>query len=412
MKYSLLPFFDGHDDEVNTILQAEDKRQNETIELIASENFASPWVRAAQGSIFTNKYAEGYPGKRYYGGCNNMDTAESLAISRACKLFNCSYANVQPHSGCQANMAVYFSLLKPGDKILSLKLDHGGHLSHGSPVSFSGQLYNVVHYPLDPETEMIDYDVIEEIAQKERPNLILCGASAYSRIIDFEHIGSIARSVGAISMADIAHIAGLVSVGLHPSPFPAIDVVTSTTHKTLRGPRGGIILTNNEEYIKKINKTIFPGIQGGPLMHVILAKAVAFGEALKPEFKEYQNNVIKNAKAFCEAMKMYGWRIVAEGTDNHLFLIDLRSRNVDGVWAQDHLDSVNITANRNAIPYDPQPPYKPSGLRLGTPAMTTKGFNEKAFELTADLITRALTEKDNDEEIILEVQALLDQYTK
>jgi glycine hydroxymethyltransferase len=288
IQYSLLPFFSGHDPEVDKIIKSEEARQKNTIELIASENFVSPWVMAAQGSVFTNKYAEGYPGKRYYGGCTNMDSIEALAIDRVCHLFGCKYANVQPHSGCQANMAVYFSLLKPGDTILSLKLDHGGHLSHGSPVSFSGQFYRIINYLLNPETEQIDYNVINEIAQKEKPTLILCGASAYSRTIDFSRIGDIAHSVGAISMADIAHIAGLIATGLHPHPFPSIDIVTSTTHKTLRGPRGGIILTNNEEYIKKINKTVFPGIQGGPLMHVILAKAVAFGEALKPEFKEYQ----------------------------------------------------------------------------------------------------------------------------
>lgn len=402
--------FVTYDPEVCEIIKAEEDRQINTIELIASENFVSPWVRFAQGSLFTNKYAEGYPGKRYYGGCTNMDTAESLAISRICKLFGCSYANVQPHSGCQANMAVYFSLLKPGDKILSLKLDHGGHLSHGSPVSFSGRFYNFVHYPLDPVTETIDYDVLEKIAQEEKPALILCGASAYPRTIDFERIGQIAKSVGAISMADVAHIAGLVVTGNHPNPFPHIDVVTSTTHKTLRGPRGGIILTNNEEYIKKINKEIFPGIQGGPLMHVILAKAVAFGEALQPEFKEYQTKIVQNCKAFAKAMQDQGWRIVSGGTDNHLFLIDLRSHGVQGVWAQDELDAVNITANRNGVPYDPMPPYKPSGMRFGTAAMTTRGFDEKAFELTAELVTDALLQRKTREEIKLEVRMVLEKY--
>jgi glycine hydroxymethyltransferase len=301
-------------------------------------------------------------------------------------------------------------LLKPGDKVLSLKLDHGGHLSHGAKVSFSGQFYNFVHYPLNKETEMIDYDDLERIAKEEKPQLILCGASAYSRTIDFNRIGDIAHSVGAISMADIAHIAGLIAVGQHPSPFPAIDVVTSTTHKTLRGPRGGIILTNNEEYIKKINKEIFPGIQGGPLMHVILAKAVAFGEALQPEFKEYQEKLVKNCKAFCQAMKDLGWRVVSGGTDNHLFLIDLRSFNVDGVWAQDALDAVNITANRNAIPYDPMPPYKPSGLRLGTAAMTTRGFDEEAFKIVANLITYTLREIKPQDEIRAKVKDLLTKY--
>lgn len=410
IEYSLLPFFNTYDPEVDSIIKAEENRQNNTIELIASENFASPWVRAAQGSIFTNKYAEGYPGKRYYGGCINMDSAESLAIHRACTLFGCKFANVQPHSGCQANMAVYFSLLKPGDKILSLKLDHGGHLSHGSPVSFSGRFYQFIHYPLNKETELIDYDELERIAKEEKPALILCGASAYPRSIDFKRIGAIARSVSAISMADVAHIAGLIVAGAHSSPFPDIDIVTSTTHKTLRGPRGGIILTNNEEYIKKINKEIFPGIQGGPLMHVILAKAVAFGEALKPEFKEYQEKLVKNCKAFCTAMQSYGWRIVSGGTDNHLFLVDLRSKNVEGVWAQDELDAVNITANRNPVPYDPMPPYRPSGMRFGTAAMTTRGFDEKAFKLTADLITRTLTKQSSNKEIQIEVELILNKY--
>lgn len=402
--------FVAYDPEVCEIIKAEENRQINTIELIASENFTSPWVRAAQGSLFTNKYAEGYPGKRYYGGCVNMDTAESLAIARICKLFNCSFANVQPHSGCQANMAVYFSLLKPGAKILSLKLDHGGHLSHGSPVSFSGQMYNVVHYPLDPETERINYETLEKIAQEERPDLILCGASAYPRNIDFERIGNIARSVGAISMADVAHIAGLIVAGVHANPFPHIDVVTSTTHKTLRGPRGGIILTNSEEIIKKINKTIFPGIQGGPLMHVILAKAVAFGEALQPEFKEYQQKVVINCKAFADEMAKLGWRIVSGGTDNHLFLVDLRSKGVTGVFAQDELDKVNITANRNGVPYDPMPPYKPSGLRLGTAAMTTRGFDEEAFRRVAHLITQTLTGVTDHDTIRKEVKILLKKY--
>jgi glycine hydroxymethyltransferase len=399
-----------YDPEVSKIIQAEEDRQFNTIELIASENFASAWTRAAQGSIFTNKYAEGYPKHRYYGGCVNMDSAEDLAIKRITELFGCKYANVQPHAGCPANMAVYFALLKPGMKIMSMRLDQGGHLSHGSPVSFSGQLYNIVHYPLNKETEMIDYEVIEELATKEKPDLILCGASAYPRIIDFERIGSIAKRVGAISMADVAHIAGPIVAGLHPNPFPHMDVVTSTTHKTLRGPRGGIILTNDEEIIKKINKTIFPGIQGGPLMHVILAKAVAFGEALRPEFKDYQKRVLQNCKIFCDAMAKHGWRIVSGGTDNHLFLVDLRSHNVDGVFAQDRLDEVNITANRNGVPYDPNPPYKPSGMRFGTAAMTTRGFNGEAFIETARLVTDALLSKRSNEEIKKDVAATINKY--
>lgn len=389
------------------IIKSEEARQKNTIELIASENFVSDDVMEAQGSVLTNKYAEGYSGRRYYGGCKHIDQAEDLALQRLRTMFACEYANVQPHSGSQANMAVYFALLKPGDTILSMELSHGGHLTHGSNVSFSGEMYNFVHYPLDKDTERIDYEKIEELAKKHNPKLILCGASAYSRIIDFERIGNIAHSVGAITMADIAHIAGLVVAGLHPSPFPHIDVVTSTTHKTLRGPRGGIILTNDKSISEKIDKTIFPGIQGGPLEHVILAKAVAFGEALKPEFIEYQKQVIKNAKVFAEAMEAYGWRIISGGTDNHLFLIDLRSHNVEGRWAQDALDEVNITANRNSIPYDPKPPYNPSGMRLGTPAMTTRGFKEHHFVKTARLITQTLLKTESPKKIRKGVESLL-----
>jgi glycine hydroxymethyltransferase len=403
----LSDYFERFDPDVARIMGDEEQRQKETIELIASENFASQQVMLAQGSIFTNKYAEGYPGKRYYGGCVNMDSAESLAISRACQLFGCSFANVQPHSGCQANMAVYFALLEPGDTILSMELAHGGHLSHGSKVSFSGKMYNFVHYPLNPETEVIDYDVVEKLAQEHKPKLILCGASAYPRFIDFVRISNIAKSVGAISMADIAHIAGLIAAGLHPDPFPHIDVVTSTTHKTLRGPRGGLILTNNEEYIKKINKTIFPGIQGGPLMHVILAKAVAFGEALKPEFLVYQRNVIKNTQALCESLQKNGWRVVSGGTDNHLLLVDLRSHAVEGKWAQDRLDESNITANKNAIPYDPASPANPSGMRFGAAAMTTRGFDQEAFSKVGDLITQSLLKLRSTYDVRQDVRKLL-----
>lgn len=395
------------DIKANIILKSEEARQRETIELIASENFVSKDVMEAQGSVLTNKYAEGYPGRRYYGGCKHIDQAEDLALRRLRTLFACKYANVQPHSGSQANMAVYFALLKPGDTILSMELSHGGHLTHGSNVSFSGEMYNFVHYPLDKDTERINYETIEKLAQEHKPKLILCGASAYSRIIDFERIGNITSSVGAISMADIAHIAGLIVAGLHPSPFPHIDVVTSTTHKTLRGPRGGIILTNDESISKKVDKTIFPGIQGGPLEHVILAKAVAFGEAMQPEFIEYQKQVIKNTKAFADAMEEYGWRIVSGGTDNHVFLIDLRSHDVEGKWAQNVLDEVNITANRNSIPYDPKPPYNPSGLRLGTAAMTTRGFKEHHFVSVAKLITQTLLKTESHKTIKKKVEKLL-----
>lgn len=396
-----------HDLEAEQILYNEDIRQSNTIELIASENFVSKDVMAAQGSIFTNKYAEGYPSHRHYGGCTNMDTAENLAIERVKELFGCEFANVQPHSGSQANMAVYMALLQPGDTVLSMELDHGGHLSHGAKFSFSGKLYNFIHYPLDPVTEQIDYEKLEQIAMAEKPKLILCGASAYSRTIDFERIGNIARSVGAISMSDIAHIAGLVISGDHPSPFPHIDVVTSTTHKTLRGPRGGIILTNNEEYAKKINKTIFPGIQGGPLMHVILAKAVAFGEALRPEYKEYVHKLVRNCKVFCQAMKVQGWRIVSDGTDNHLFMVDLASRGITGNFAQDRLDEVNMTANKNLIPYDKSTQKDPSGLRLGTAAMTTKGFDGDDFIKVAELITDALLDRRSLDDIRSDVAKLL-----
>lgn len=412
--YNTPPFeaFIMDDPQVAKIIEAEEDRQLNTIELIASENFTSHVVRSAQGSILTNKYAEGYPGRRYYGGCENVDTAESLAIQRACDIFGCNFANVQPHSGSQANMAVYYALLDDGDTILSMELAHGGHLSHGSPVSFSGKQYNIVHYPLDKETGKINYETLEELADIHRPNLILCGASAYSRTIDFSRISEIARKYDAISMADIAHIAGLVVAGLHPTPIGHMDVVTSTTHKTLRGPRGGLILTDNETYAKKIDKTIFPGIQGGPLMHVILAKAVAFGEAMRPSFKQYQEDVIKNSKFFCRAMKDLGWTIVSGGTDNHLFLVDLRSNGckLNGKEAQDLLDSVNITANANSIPYDPNPPYRPSGMRFGTPAMTTRGFDEEAFLSTAECITDTLLGLEDSKVIKERVATLIETY--
>ncbi len=400
-------WFASHDLLVAEIIQKEEDRQLNTIELIASENFASDQVRAAQGSIFTNKYAEGYPGQRYYGGCVNMDLIENLAIERACNLFGCEYANVQPHSGSQANMAAYYAVLSNNATILSMELSHGGHLTHGAKVNFSGKQFKFIHYPLDKKTEQIDYDLLEDIAIDTKPDLILCGASAYSREINFKRIGEIAKKVNAISMADVAHIAGLIIAGFHQTPFPYIDIATSTTHKTLRGPRGGLILTNDGGYIGKINKAVFPGIQGGPLMQVILAKAIAFGEAQDPEFVRYIGNIVRNTKAFADAMDKEGWRIISGGTDNHLFLIDLKSHDVMGKWAQDTLDEVNITANMNAIPYDKQSPKNPSGLRLGAAAMTTRGFGVEDFEITARLITDTLLKRRDNKDIRVDVAALL-----
>ncbi|WP_440444381.1 serine hydroxymethyltransferase [Phascolarctobacterium sp.] len=374
------------DPELKGYIDAELNRQRDKIELIASENIVTPAVMEAMGSVLTNKYAEGYPGHRYYGGCEYVDKVETLAIERAKKLFNANFANVQAHCGASTNMAVYFAFLKPGDTIMGMDLSQGGHLSHGSPVNISGTYFNVVHYGVDKETEMIDYADIEAKAKEYQPKLIVAGASAYPRIIDFERIANIAHENGALLLVDMAHIAGLVAAGLHPSPVPYADIVTTTTHKTLRGPRGGLILTNNEEYAKKINKSIFPGLQGGPLMHVIAAKAVAFGEALKPDFREYAENIVKNAKAFAEGLKAEGFRLVSGGTDNHLILVDVRNKNLTGKEAEKLLDNIGITCNKNTIPFDPASPFVTSGIRLGTPAATTRGFQEEDFKEVAAIM--------------------------
>ena len=377
-------------------LQKERKRQEENIELIASENYVSNDVLLLQGSILTNKYAEGYPGKRYYGGCENIDEVESAAINYACKLFDCKYANVQPHSGSSANMAVYRALLNIGDKVMGMNLDNGGHLTHGHKMSFSGIDYEIVSYDIDEETEMINYDEVEKLALKEKPKMIIAGASAYSRTIDFKRFREIADKVGAYLMVDMAHIAGLVATGLHPSPIPYAHIVTTTTHKTLRGPRGGLILTNDEEIIKKINKTIFPGIQGGPLEHVIAAKAQCFYEALQPEFKEYGKQIIKNINALADSLKEEGFKIISGGTDNHLILVDVKSScGVTGKEAQNLLDTIHITTNKNAIPGDTESPMITSGLRLGSPAMTTRGLKEEDFIKIGKIISSALKNKDD-----------------
>ena len=371
------------------------RRQRNNIELIASENFVSKDILKLQGSVLTNKYAEGYSGKRYYGGCKYIDEVETLAIKYACELFDCKYANVQPHSGSSANMAVYKALLNVGDKVMGMNLSHGGHLTHGHPINFSGLDYNIVSYDVDLKTEMLDYDEIEALALKETPKMISAGASAYSRFIDFKRFRSIADKCGAYLMVDMAHIAGLVATGLHETPIPYADVVTTTTHKTLRGPRGGMILTNNEEIIKKINKTIFPGIQGGPLMHVIAAKAECFYEALQPEFKDYIKSVVKNAKVLSDTLKSEGFRIVSGGTDNHLMLVDVKSIGLTGKEAEKILDAINITCNKNTIPNETESPMVTSGIRLGTPAMTTRGFNESDFKEVALIISEALKNRND-----------------
>ena len=381
--------------EVYNAIVEEEKRQEEGIELIASENFVSKAVMEAAGSVFTNKYAEGYPEKRYYGGCANADTVEQLAIDRLKKIFGAKFANVQPHSGSQANMGVYVSLLEAGDKILGMGLSSGGHLTHGYKINFSGKNYVGIEYGLNPETEMLDYDEIRRLAIQEKPQIIVAGASAYSRVIDFKKFREIADEVGAYLMVDMAHIAGLVAVGEHPNPMEYADIVTSTTHKTMRGPRGGIILTNNEEIAKKIDKAIFPGIQGGPLMHIIAAKAVAFKEALSPEFKEYQKQVVKNAKAMADALVKGGLRIVSGGTDNHLMLVDLRP--------EEGLEKAGITCNKNSIPNDPEKPFITSGIRLGTPAITARGMKEDEAVQIAEMIIKVL-ENVNDDEKIAEVK--------
>ena len=398
-----MKYIKDYDLEVYNVILEEEKRQEEGIELIASENFVSKAVMEAAGSVFTNKYAEGYPERRYYGGCVNADTVEQLAIDRLKKIFGAKFANVQPHSGSQANMGVYVSLLEAGDKILGMGLSSGGHLTHGYKVNFSGKNYIGIEYGLNPETELLDYDEVRRLAVQEKPKIIVAGASAYSRIIDFKKFREIADEVGAYLMVDMAHIAGLVAAGEHPNPMEYADIVTSTTHKTMRGPRGGIILTNNEEIAKKIDKAIFPGIQGGPLMHIIAAKAVAFKEALSPEFKEYQKQVVKNSKAMADALVKGGLRIVSGGTDNHLMLVDLRPKGVTGKMAEEGLEKAGITCNKNSIPNDPEKPFITSGIRLGTPAITARGMKEDEAVQIAEMIIKVL-ENVNDDEKIAEVK--------
>lgn len=401
------------DPQVAEAIDHELNRQRTKLELIASENIVSRAVMEAQGSVLTNKYAEGYPGKRYYGGCEYVDVAEQLAIDRAKELFGAAWANVQPHSGAQANMAVFFALLQPGDTILGMNLTDGGHLTHGSPVNISGTYYKVIPYSVDRETERIDYDALEKLAAEHHPRMIIAGASAYARIIDFERIAAIAKSVDAIFMVDMAHIAGLVAAGQHPSPVPYADIVTTTTHKTLRGPRGGLILGRDEELGKKINKAVFPGIQGGPLMHVIAAKAVALGEALKPSFKEYGAQVVKNAAALADELTKLGYRIVSGGTDTHVMLVDLTNKDITGKEAQTLLDEVNITANRNTIPFEPRSPFVTSGIRLGSPALTTRGFREEDMREVARIIAHVLdapTDESRRAEARRRVDALCKKY--
>ncbi len=402
------------DKKIEKALENEIKRQEENIELIASENYVSWEILKLQGSVLTNKYAEGYPGKKYYGGCENIDIIENLAIEYACQLFNCKYANVQPHSGSSANMAVLKSLLKIGDTIMGMDLSNGGHLTHGHSLNFSGIDYKVVSYNVNLETGKLDYDKIREIALKERPKLIIAGASAYSRIIDFSEFKKIANEVGAYLMVDMAHIAGLVATNLHPSPFPYADVVTSTTHKTLRGPRGGIILTNNQEIARKIDRMVFPGIQGGPLMHVIAAKAQSFYEALEPEFINYQKVVLNNAKVLSETLKEEGFNIISGGTDNHLMLVDVKTNlNLTGKEAEQILDKIYITTNKNTIPNETESPFKTSGLRLGTPAMTTRGLKEEEFKKIGKIIAKSLKNRDNEKiqkELAKEVLMITNRY--
>lgn len=401
-----------NDPEVYSVVMDETNRQRNKIELIASENFVSETVMEANGSTLTNKYAEGYPGKRYYGGCEYVDVVENLAIERAKKLFGASYANVQPHSGAQANMAVFFALLTPGDTVLSMNLAHGGHLSHGSPVNISGKYWNIVPYGVTEDTNTIDYDEVKRIALECKPKLILAGASAYPRVIDFEKFAAIAKEVGAYLMVDMAHIAGLVAAGVHPSPVPFADIVTTTTHKTLRGPRGGLILTNDEEIAKKVNKAIFPGTQGGPLMHTIAAKAVCLGEALKPEFKQYAQQVVKNAQALAKQLLEEGFKLVSGGTDNHLMLVDLTGMAVDtGKAAEKMLDEVGITVNKNAIPFDTQKPFVTSGIRIGTAATTTRGFVEEDMIEIGKLIGLTLKDFDNSkDDVMARVKALCEKH--
>ncbi len=397
---------------IESIIKKEKNRQEEHIELIASENFVSAAVLEAQGSILTNKYAEGYPKKRYYGGCEFVDEIETLAIDRLKKVFNAKFANVQPHSGSQANMAAYQALIKPGDMILGMSLAEGGHLTHGFRLNFSGKFYQSSFYGVDEKTEMIDYDKVLEIAKEVKPQLIIAGASAYSRIIDFKKFREIADEVGAYLLVDMAHIAGLIAAGVHPSPLAYAHVVTSTTHKTLRGPRGGVILTNDEEVAKKVDKAVFPGVQGGPLMHVIAAKAVAFEEALSNEFVEYQKQVVKNAKVLADEMKKRGFRVISGGTDNHLMLIDVKGRyNITGLDAENLLHRVNITCNKNGVPFDKEKPAYASGIRIGTPAVTTRGFKEEEMVLIATYIDETFANRDNEQKI-LEIKEKVTNLTR
>ena len=400
-----------NDPEVYAAVMDEANRQKNKIELIASENFVSETVMEANGTPLTNKYAEGYPGKRYYGGCEHVDVVEEIAIERAKKIFDAGYANVQPHSGAQANMAVFFALLEPGDTVLSMSLAHGGHLSHGSPVNMSGKYFNIVPYGVTEDTNTIDYDEVRRLALECKPKLILAGASAYPRVIDFEKFAEIAKEVGAYFMVDMAHIAGLIAAGVHPSPMPYADVVTTTTHKTLRGPRGGLILTNDEELAKRFNKAIFPGIQGGPLMHTISAKAVCFGEALKPEFKTYQEQVAKNAQALAAQLVKEGLKLVSGGTDNHLMLVDLTDTGVTGKEAEKMLDEVGLTVNKNAIPFDTKSPFITSGIRIGTPATTSRGFVEEDMVEVGKLIGLTIRDFENSQdEIRARVAALCEKH--
>lgn len=398
-----------YDPEVGQAMQKELDRQRHNIELIASENIVSEAVLKAMGSVLTNKYAEGYPGKRYYGGCECVDIVENIARDRAKKLFGAEHVNVQPHSGAQANLAVYFALLNPCDTVLGMSLAEGGHLTHGSPVNMSGKYYNFVPYGINSETGRLDYDALETLVKEHKPKLVVAGASAYPRVIDFERIANIAHANGALLMVDMAHIAGLVAAGLHPSPFPFADIVTTTTHKTLRGPRGGMIMCK-EEFSKAIDKAIFPGTQGGPLMHVIAGKAVCFGEALKPEFKEYQKQVLANSKALADALLGYGFDLVSGGSDNHLILVDLRTFNVTGKEMEKKLDEVRITANKNAIPNDPQSPFITSGIRLGTPAVTSRGFDEDDMRVVAECIYNVASGNDTKENILAKVDALCKKH--
>lgn len=404
-------FVSEYDSEVGEAMAQELARQQRNLELIASENIVSPAVMAAMGSVLTNKYAEGYPGKRYYGGCQCVDVVEQIAIERAKKLFGAKFANVQPHSGAQANTAAYFAVLKPGDTVLGMSLADGGHLTHGSPVNLSGKYFNFVSYGLDDETEVINYDTVQKLAEEHRPKLIVAGASAYPRAIDFKRLSEIAKSVDALLMVDMAHIAGLVAAGVHQSPVPYADITTTTTHKTLRGPRGGLILTNDETLAKKINSAIFPGTQGGPLMHTIAAKAVCFGEALKPEFKEYQKKIVENAKALSEGLLKRGFNLVSGGTDNHLMLVDLRPFHITGKELEHRLDEVYITVNKNAIHNDPEKPFVTSGIRIGTPAVTTRGLDVEEMEKIAEYIYLCATDFENKaDEIRAGVNAICEKF--